>query len=47
MAQFEDNIAAAGISLTDEELTRLRKASRLPDLYPYRMMETYGMTRRV
>lgn len=47
MEQFEANIGAADISLTDEEIARLSEPSRLPDLYPYRMMEAYGMTRRV
>lgn len=47
LEQFEDNIAAAELSLTNAELARLRTASRLPDLYPYRMMEAYGMTRSV
>lgn len=41
--QFADNIAAADLDLTTEELRRLDAASALPELYPYRMMQAYGM----
>lgn len=41
--QFADNIAAADLDLTAEELRRLDAASALPELYPYRMMQAYGM----
>ncbi|MEL7434396.1 MAG: aldo/keto reductase [Chloroflexota bacterium] len=43
MAQFEDNIAAANLDLTADELTILDEASALPEMYPYRMMQVYGM----
>ena len=34
-AQFRDNLAAADLKLTEEELKRLDAASRPPLLYPY------------
>ena len=34
-AQFADNLAAADLKLTDEEVGRLEKVSRPPLLYPY------------
>ena len=33
--QFADNLAAADLKLSGEELTRLEEASRPPLLYPY------------
>lgn len=41
--QLEDNLGAATIELTAEELARLNQASALPELYPYRMIAEYGM----
>lgn len=43
MAQLEDNLGAANFDLAMEELAKLDQASRLPELYPYRMIEQYGM----
>lgn len=43
MAQFEDNMAAGHLNLTAEELAILDDASALPEMYPYRMMQAYGM----
>ncbi|MEO0561463.1 MAG: aldo/keto reductase [Chloroflexota bacterium] len=43
MDQFEDNMAAAEIDLTADELATLDEASALPDLYPYRLMQVYGL----
>jgi len=43
LAQLEDNLAAAQIDLTGEELAVLDEASELPEMYPYRMMKTFGM----
>ena len=43
MAQFEDNMAAAHLELNAEELSLLDETSALPELYPYRMMQAYGM----
>ena len=43
LEQFEDNMGAAGIDLTTEELNLLNTASALPEQYPYRMIEAYGM----
>ncbi|MFP4324297.1 MAG: aldo/keto reductase [Anaerolineales bacterium] len=43
LAQFQDNIAAAQMNLTLEELNILNEVSALPDLYLYRMMAAYGM----
>jgi len=43
LAQLEDNLAAAEIDLTGEELAVLDEASELPEMYPYRMMQTFGM----
>lgn len=41
--QFADNMAAADLNLTPEELHILSEASALPEMYPYRMMQAYGM----
>jgi len=38
-SQLEENVGAADIELTAEERTRLDRASALPDLYPYRLIE--------
>lgn len=43
MAQLEDNLGAAQIALTAEELTQLDEVSQLPELYPYRMIQDYMM----
>lgn len=40
--QLEDNLQAATIELTVDELTGLNQASALPELYPYRMITVYG-----
>lgn len=42
LAQFEDNMGAAEIDLSEDELAQLNQASALPELYPYRMIEAYG-----
>lgn len=42
LEQFEDNMVAADIALTADELERLNTVSALPELYPYRMIEAYG-----
>ncbi|MEM6337139.1 MAG: aldo/keto reductase, partial [Bacteroidota bacterium] len=42
MEQLDDNLGAADLSLTPEEMDALDTASRLPELYPYIMIETYG-----
>ena len=41
LQQLEDNLGAAEITLTPDELTRLDNVSALPDLYPYRMIAEY------
>lgn len=46
MDQLEDNLGAANLNLTPEEVDVLDAASALPELYPYSMIETYG-TRRL
>jgi len=43
MDQLEDNLGAADIELTTEELATLDRASALPELYPYRVIEEYAM----
>jgi aryl-alcohol dehydrogenase-like predicted oxidoreductase len=43
MDQLEDNLGAAKIELTAEELASLDRASALPELYPYRVIEQYAM----
>lgn len=43
LEQFEDNMGAVEIDLTAEELEALNTASALPEMYPYRMMQEYGM----
>lgn len=42
LEQLDDNLRAAEIALTDDELSRMDRASALPELYPYRMIEYYG-----
>ena len=42
MDQLKDNLGAAEIDLTQEEMSLLNAASRLPELYPYEMIEAYG-----
>lgn len=42
MEQLEDNLGAAEIDLTPEELAQLDEVSALPELYPYRFMAAYG-----
>lgn len=39
MEQLEDNLGAADLTLTDEELATLDTASALPELYPYRFID--------
>ena len=43
MEQLKDNLETADIDLTEDELNRLDVASALPELYPYRMIQAYGM----
>lgn len=43
LEQLEDNLAAAEFDLTETELRRLDASSNLPEMYPYRMMQTFGM----
>lgn len=48
MSQLEDNLGAAELNLTGEELQALDQASALPELYPYRFIQHYGYrTRRL
>lgn len=42
LEQFEGNMRAAEITLTQEELDLLNAVSELPELYPYRMIDVYG-----
>ncbi|MEO1050924.1 MAG: aldo/keto reductase [Bacteroidota bacterium] len=42
MSQLEDNLKAATLTLSEEEMDKLNEVSSLPELYPYRMMEVYG-----
>ncbi len=42
LSQLEDNLGAAEIDLTRDELSRLDEVSALPELYPYRMYEQYA-----
>jgi aryl-alcohol dehydrogenase-like predicted oxidoreductase len=40
--QLADNLAAATLELTPNELIALNQASALPELYPYRMIDVYA-----
>ncbi|AFG38086.1 aldo/keto reductase [Spirochaeta africana] len=40
--QLEDNLASVELELREEQLQRLDEVSRLPELYPYRMIDDYG-----
>jgi len=42
MEQLEDNLGASKIPLSSEEVAELDALSKLPELYPYRMIEAYG-----
>lgn len=42
MEQLEDNLKAAAIELSEEELQKLDKVSQLPEQYPYRFLENYA-----
>lgn len=42
LEQLKDNLGAADLELTQDELDALDAASKLPELYPYSMIETYG-----
>jgi aryl-alcohol dehydrogenase-like predicted oxidoreductase len=44
--QLADNIGAAAVSLSAEELARIGEVSRLPDEYPGWMLERQGEHRR-
>jgi len=39
LAQLEDNLGAAVINLTEDEIDKLNHVSELPELYPYRMLK--------
>jgi aryl-alcohol dehydrogenase-like predicted oxidoreductase len=42
MEQLEDNLKAADLALSAEEMAQLDEASALPELYPYRFIDVYG-----
>ena len=42
LAQLKDNLGAADLDLTKEDITKLDEASTLPELYPYRMIRDFG-----
>ncbi len=42
MTQLADNLKAAELTLTEADMDQLDAVSRLPELYPYRMIEAYG-----
>ncbi|MEO1479340.1 MAG: aldo/keto reductase, partial [Bacteroidota bacterium] len=42
MAQLDDNLGAAALNLTPDEVAALDTASALPELYPSVMIDTYG-----
>ena len=42
LEQLQDNLGATELELSPEELSRLDAVSKLPDLYPYSMIEAYG-----
>jgi aryl-alcohol dehydrogenase-like predicted oxidoreductase len=42
MEQLEDNLKAASLELTPEEMAQLDEVSMLPELYPYRFIDIYG-----
>jgi aryl-alcohol dehydrogenase-like predicted oxidoreductase len=44
--QLDDNLAAADIALTPEEMARLDEVSRLPSEYPGWMFERQGEAQR-
>jgi aryl-alcohol dehydrogenase-like predicted oxidoreductase len=43
LEQLEDNLGAAELELSAEEMAELNTVSALPELYPYRMIEAYAM----
>lgn len=45
MPQLEDNLGAAQLQLSSEEMDALNYASRLPEQYPYRFIDNYEQKR--
>lgn len=41
LSQLEDNLKSAEIELSSEEMETLDRASKMPELYPYRFIENY------
>ena len=42
LAQLKDNLGAADLTLSEEDINKLDEASTPPELYPYRMIRDYG-----
>jgi aryl-alcohol dehydrogenase-like predicted oxidoreductase len=42
MAQLEDNLAAADLALSAEQIASLDRVSAPPEGYPYRYLRIYG-----
>jgi aryl-alcohol dehydrogenase-like predicted oxidoreductase len=42
LAQLDENLAAGQLSLSEEELARLSRASEPDEPYPYRFLKLYG-----
>ena len=45
MPQLEDNLGAADLHLSNEEMAALNQASRLQEQYPYRFIDNYEQKR--
>lgn len=41
--QLQDNLSSVDLQLKRDDITRLDTVSRAPDLYPYRMIDGYGI----
>ena len=42
MEQLKDNLGAADLTLSEEDIDKLNEASAPPELYPYRMIQDFG-----
>lgn len=47
LSQLEQNLAAASVSLSDEQIARLDQASGIPPVFPYSMIHELGTRQRL
>jgi aryl-alcohol dehydrogenase-like predicted oxidoreductase len=47
VAQFEDNLAATKLQLTEQQLVKLDEVSAIPDIFPYRLLNNREIRQRI